>query len=239
MTSSTFSSLLSNSHALLFIVGSNSTCNLPASTILLQIEEIIELIRSNHPHLPNSTSIAISTVFPCYKPSLQYPTCSSLLYNIQIYNEGLQTLSIRKQFSIINFLILEEHIYSDGLHVRVERLYILYENIQNHFNTISQTKPTSSHSKRRSKEAIQRRNKRRHEKLTIKQRRLMLTVMRPIARVWQLPHLKAYLKFKQIIFHRLPEIHHQLRIQFHNTSHYHDAETKLSPTDFDEQSYYA
>jgi hypothetical protein len=236
LLSSSFSSLLSNSRAILFIVGSNSTRSHQAPTILIQIEEILDLIRANHSHLNNHTSISISNTFPCVKPSTRFPTSSLLLSNIQVYNEGLATLSHRKQFSIVNFPITVEHLSFDGLHIRVEHLSILSENIQQYFDNLSPVNSLKPHSKNRSKDALKRRNKRHHDKLKIKQ--TSHTLVRPIARLWKLPDLKSYLKYKQIHYSRLPEIYnHQLRIQFNTVISLQHAERILLSAEFDESNY--
>ena len=62
---------------------------------------------------------------------------------------------------------------------------------------------------------------------------------RPIARVWKLKDLKAYLRYNQIKYSRLPEIRcHQLCIQFNNIKNQQYAEQQLTVTAFDEQSYF-
>ena len=237
LLSSTFSSQISVSRAILFLVGSNSVRTTGASTILAQIEEITDILRSAYPHLNDRTSISISYTFPCFKPSLQYPTCSLLLANIQAYNEGLHILSLRKEFSIIHFPITSEHLSLEGLHIQMDYLYILYNNILEYFTHLPNSATVPSHSKRRSRAAIQRRNKRRHTKLLTKQS--IYTLVRTIARVWHLHDLKQYLQHKNIHYARLPEIyHHQLRIQFNSLHHLQYAERTLLSTDFDENNYY-
>ncbi|CAF4074085.1 unnamed protein product [Adineta steineri] len=97
--------------------------------------------------------------------------------------------------------------------------------------------PSSICSHHRSEVAISRRYNKRHNKQRLRQ--LHQTVTRNIAPVWQLAHLKTYLKHKQIKYSRLPEIHrHQLSIRFNNPAYQQQAEQLLSEHDFDANSYY-
>ena len=237
LLSSTLSSLISASRAILFIIGSNSVRTTSASTILAQIEEITDILRSAYSYLNGRTSISISYTFPCFKPSSQYPTCSLLLATIQNFNEGLHILSLRKEISIIHFPITGEHRSPDGLHIRMDYLFILYNNILEYFEHLPNSATALSHSKRRSRAAIQRQNKRRHTKLLTKQS--TYTLVRTIANTWHLRDLKQYLQHKNIHYSRLPEInHHQLRILFNSLHHSQYAERTLSLTDFDENNHY-
>ena len=235
--SSTFFSLMSTSRAIFFLVGSNSVRTTSVSTILTQAEEITDLLRSTYPDLNDQTSISISYTFPCFKPPSQYPTYSLLLANIQAFNEGLHILSLRKEFSIVRFPITGEHLSTDGLHIRLDYLLTFYNNILEYFKVLHKSTPVPSHSKRRSRAAITRRNKRRHTKLLTKQK--TYTLVRTIARVWHLRDLKQYLQHKNICYSRLPEIyHHQLCIQFNSLHHLQYAERTLLPMDFDEHHYH-
>jgi 3'-phosphoadenosine 5'-phosphosulfate sulfotransferase (PAPS reductase)/FAD synthetase len=149
----------------------------------------------------------------------------------------LKDLSFRKNITILDLPITGDHLHNDGMHVHVKHLSMFYNTIQQYFQDLipHQTKPPQS--KRRSREAITRRNKQRHQKL--KTRQAAQTVIRPIARVWKLRDLKDYLKFKNIKYSRLPEIHnHQLCIQFNHLVHQQEAEKILNFQDFDETSYY-
>ncbi|CAF4904631.1 unnamed protein product [Rotaria sp. Silwood1] len=139
--SSTFTSLITASRAILFIVGSNSIRTSNASVVLGQVEEILDLIRTNHPHLADRTSITISNTFPCFKPSSQFPTCSSLLSNIQAYNEGLQTLSLPRVWQLRD---LKTYLKSKNIHhtrlpeVRHHQLRIQFNHL-NHLQHAEQT----------------------------------------------------------------------------------------------------
>ena len=194
LLSSVSCSLISASCAILFIVGSNSVRTTEASVILVQIEEIINLLRSTYYHPTNRASISISYIFPSFKPSSQYPMRSLLASNIQAYNEGLHALSLRKEFSVVYFPMMGEHLSPDGLHIRTDYLFILYDNIHEHFTNFIKLTSATLHSKCRSRAAIKLRNRRRHDKFKIKQE--THTLIRTIARVWHLHELKQYLKQK-------------------------------------------
>jgi hypothetical protein len=66
------SSLLTSCTADLFMIGTNSVRNTPAAQIIEQIEDVIDLIRSHHLHLTNTSAISIIKTFPCYKPSASF-----------------------------------------------------------------------------------------------------------------------------------------------------------------------
>ena len=218
-------------------MGSNSIGTTKASIILVQVEEIVDLLRRTYSHLTNCASISISYTFPCFKPSSQYPTCYLLLSNIRPYNEGVHTLSLRKEFSIVNFPIAGEHLSPDGLHIRTDYLFVLYDNIHKYFTGLLKLTSTTPNVKRRSRAAVTQRNTRRHKKFKINQ--ATYTLVRTIARVWHLQDLKQYLKHKNIHFNRLTEIrHHQLRIQFNHFHHLPHAEQSVLPMDFGEQNCY-
>lgn len=239
LQSPTYSTLLSTCRAVLFIVGSNSIRHLHAAVALQQVEQLLDFIHSHHSHLTNRHAISIAYTFPCRKTSSYFSTPSSLMFNINAYNQGLQALSIHKSFTTIQFPIFDNHLSPDGLHIRVDNLFILVNGIEKHFNEIllsQSTQPTRPKSTKRSRSAIKRRNKLRHDKLRSKQK--LFTLIRPIARVWRLNELKQYLTFKQIRYGHLPEIYnHKLRIQFHNQHDLDQAERILSFTDFDDSNH--
>jgi hypothetical protein len=237
ISSSSISSLLSLCNNVLFIIGTNSIRTTIAPQIITQIDDIIDLIRSQHPHLIHQQNITIASVFPCFKVSSLFPTHDLLSSNINQYNYHLRELSSRKNFHVLDIPITGDHLHHDGMHVHVTHLPNLYNFIQQYFDAIIQHQTKSNRSKRRSRTAITRRNKRRHEKL--RKRQAAQTVVRPIARIWKLSDLKDYLKYKNIKFNRLPEIrNHQLRLQFTHLVHQQQAENILAFNDFDDNSYY-
>ncbi|CAF4964696.1 unnamed protein product [Rotaria sp. Silwood1] len=235
---SSMSSLLSSCSGVFFLIGTNSIRNNSASEVIAQVDNLIDLIRSHHTHLKHQTDISISSVFPCLKPSFLFSSISTLLSNINNYNTLLNDLATRKNFTVVDLPITVDQLNHDGMHIHINHLPYLWSIIQQYFDILvyqKTTKPSLSHS--RSRKAIARRNKRRHEKQ--KKRQAIQTVTRPIARIWKLQDLKTYLKYKNIKYGRLPEIRrHQLCIQFNNQLHQQHAEQILNFTDFDEQSYY-
>ncbi|CAF3328907.1 unnamed protein product [Rotaria sp. Silwood2] len=236
--SSSMSSLLSSCSGVFFFIGTNSIRNNSASETIAQVDNLIDLIRSHHIHLNHLTDISISSVFPCLKPSFLFSSISTLLSNINNYNTLLKDLATRKNFTVVDLPITADQLNHDGMHIHINHLPFIWNIIQQYFDMLVLQKTTTrslSHS--RSRTAIARRNKRRHEKQ--KKRQAIQTVIRPIARIWKLKDLKTYLKYKKIKYGRLPEIRrHQLCIQFNNRLHQQHAEQILNLTDFDEQSYY-
>jgi hypothetical protein len=208
-----------------------------APQVIQQIDEIIDLIRSQHPHLTHKYDITIASTFPCFKTPSLFPTTSLLLFNIHQYNDLLQELSFRKNFNVIDIPITTDQLHHDGMHIHVHSLPYIHEYIQQYLSTIIQQQTQSNKKRTRSREAIHRRNKRRHEKL--RQRQAIQSVTRPIARIWKLNDLKSYLKYKNIKYNRLLNIrNHQLSIQFNHIKHQQSAEHILTLNDFDENSYH-
>ena len=219
------------------MIGTNSVRSTPASQILTQIENIVDLIRSQHPHLSPKKNVSIIYAFPCLKTSVRFPSHSSLLENITIYNEGLKDLSVRKNFTAVNLNIIEKHLNADGIHLHHQHQSFLFESIRAWIDAFFQPPINLPQSHHRSKEAIARRNKKRQQKRKEKQR--THTLVRPIARIWELKHLKSYLKNKNLNCNCLPEIyHHRLRIQFTHPYDHQYAEQTLSTDEFNEDNYH-
>ena len=117
---SSISSLLTSCTGVLFLVGTNSVRNTSALTIIDHIEDVINLLRSHHSHLLTKHDISIVTTFPCYKTSNLYPSISTLTNNLLTYNKHLKELSIRLNFSWVDFQINGDHLSNDGLHLDVQ-----------------------------------------------------------------------------------------------------------------------
>ena len=236
LSSSFISSFFSSCIGVLLLIGTNSVRNSLALNIIDQVENFISLVRSHHTHLTRKSTISIVSVFPCSKPSSSFPLNSLLSSNIHNYNQLLKDLSLRKNFSVTDLPITPEHLSSDGMHVHYNYLSLLTTSIRYYFDEIISKINKRIHSQHRSRIAINRRNKKGHEKL--KQKQKAHTVVRPIHRIWKLKDLKAYHKHKHITYNRLPEIYnHQLRIQFNNSLRQQHAEQTLTLNDFDEKSY--
>ena len=229
-------SLLSTSHGVLLLIGTNSIRNTFAFQIIEQITDIINIIRSQHIHLHHKSDITIIVTFPCLKVSYRFPSIELLTSNICIYNEQLQLLSDRMNFSCVNFHITPEHLHHDLLHLRYAHRPVLYNSIITYFNALVIKPATIPQSKHRSRAAITRRNKKKHDKSKIIQKQHTLT--QSIHPLWKLQDVKALLTFHGIKFARLPEIyHHQLRIQFNNASSEEHAAHILSSITLDEPSH--
>lgn len=237
--SSSMSALLSTCNNIFFLIGTNSIRNTFATQVIEQVNDIVDLLRSQHPHLMNKTDINMVSTFPCLKPSLFFPSGSSLFSNLNYYNNLLKQLASSKNFTVIDLPITEDHLGPDGMHIHLDHLSFLFNTIQAYLGTLvrPRTNSTQSHHCSPERVTIMCRHQRRHDKP--KHRQMALTVIRPIARVWKLKDLKTYLQHKRIKFIRLPEIHHhQLHIQFNNVGHQQYAERNLPFTAFDQQSYY-
>ncbi|CAM4981871.1 unnamed protein product [Rotaria socialis] len=236
LLSSSITSILSSCTGVLFLIGTNSVRNTLALQIITQIEDIISLLRSHHPHLLHKTDITVATVFPCYKPSFRFQTHSLLSSNINNYNELLKNLSSLRNFSILDLPINGDHLGHDGMHLDSIDISYLSNTIQEYVHDLVSKRITPVKSLRRSRTALNRRNKKRHEKL--KQKQKTHVVIRHIDRIWPLKYIKAYLMYKNIKYNRLPEIWQQkLCIQFTNPVHREHAEKTLTINDFDEHSY--
>ena len=239
LLSSSISSILSSSTNIFLLIGTNSIRSTPALQILTQVENVVDLIRIHYQHFLQKRNITIACVFPCLKVSTSFPSHSSLLQNIITYNTGLYDLSIRKDFTVVDLNITEAHLDADAMHLHHSHQHFLFANIRTFLDTFTFSqqldKPPKSH--HRSKAAIARRTKKRQNKLKDKLR--LHTLVRPIARAWQLQSLKDYLKSKNINFNRLPEIYNRkLRIQFYDNNTHQHAERTLSTDEFTEEAYH-
>ena len=236
ISTASVTSFLSCASKVLFLIGTNSTRNTSALQIIEQIEEIINKIRFNHSHLSAKDAITIIATFPCFKPSYHFPSIDLLMQNIGNYNGQLQLLSNRLNFSYVDFDIDPHHLRNDHLHLQDQYQPLLYTKLINYVDSLLLEKPTIPQSQRRSRTAVTRRNKKRHEKLKAKQKQHTLT--RPIHPSWQLQAVKSFLKTNNIKFTRLPEIYkHQIRIQFNNDKDQHNADQILSSDVFNEHHY--
>ena len=153
------SSLISTAVSILFLVGTNSIRTTPALKIIEQVEEIVNLIRSNHTHLQRKHTITITTTFPCYKTSTRFSSTAALLLNINLFNELLLSSSNRLNFSCLDLHIDQQHLHYDMMHIKHQYQHIIYDSIINHFQTVVRTKSYGPQSQQRSRAAITKRNK--------------------------------------------------------------------------------
>nr|ARJ54457.1 GDSL esterase/lipase [Adineta vaga] len=229
LLSSALHSILSSSIGVLFIIGTNSVRSFPATDIIAEIEQIIHLIRSNHPHLVHKQHITLSYTYPCYKPARRFPSLLLLANNVNSYNNQLHELAIRLDFSLIDFHINGNQLSQDGMHLAYAYRPFLYQSLINYLNQLANLPVPVPPTRSRSRHAITRRNERRQQQQTL---------IRIIHRCWQLKHLKLYLKEHKIKYSRLPEIYnHKLRIRFNHTSDYVFAAQLLDDDTFNEINY--
>ena len=216
-------------------MGTNSIRHLPAEHVINQVQNILNALRTQYLHLTQKHSISIFTIIPCQKTFTYFPSTFSLTHNIDTYNQLLQSLSSNMQFSYIDLNITTEYLSSDQLHINHQYKKLFSDTILTHLDRIINQKPNSSHSKRRSREAIARKNKKRHTQLKNKQQH---TLIRSIHSVWSLKYLQQFLKHHQIKYSRLSEVyHHKIRISFNNSYCHDHAERALSFDAFNELNF--
>ena len=230
------SSLLTSCSHISFLVGTNFIRYLPAGNVINQVQDILNALRTQYLHLTQKHSIPIFAIIPCQKTSTYFPSTFSLTHNIGTYNQLLQSLSSNMKFSYIDINITTEYLSSDQLHINHQHKKLFSDTILTHLDRIINQKPNLSHTKRRSREAIARKNKKRHTQLKNKQQQH--TLIRSIHSVWSLKYLKQFLKHHQIKYSRLSEIyHHKIRIRFNNSYCHDHAERALSFDAFNELNF--
>lgn len=132
--SSELQQLLSVSDSLVFIIGTNSVRIFHARHIIQQIEEIIFVLRHSYTQLNQPNKISILLSFPCIKTTRRFPTKSSLISNIQLYNRLLCKSAIRMTFNAIDFPLLEYHLTNDRIHLRRHVYRRLFSFLMTYFN---------------------------------------------------------------------------------------------------------
>ncbi|CAF3331978.1 unnamed protein product [Rotaria socialis] len=190
-------------------------------------------IQPNQLHAPAMFFIITDSHGKYFPPIIQTPSYKLITYSIS----GLQwNLSSLRNFSILDLSINGDHLGHDGMHLDSIDISYLSNTIQEYVHDLMSKRITPVKSLSRSRTALNRRNKKRHEKL--KQKQKTHVVIRHIDRIWPLKYIKAYLMYKNIKYNRLPEIWQQkLCIQFTNPVHREHAEKTLTINDFDEHSY--
>ena len=106
------SSLLISCSHVSFLVEINSVRNLPATHVINQVQDVLNVFRSQYLHLNQRYNISIFAVFPCLKPSPHFSSTLSLTGNIDSYNQLLQSLSSMMKFSYINLNVTTEYLSS-------------------------------------------------------------------------------------------------------------------------------
>jgi len=231
-------SYLSSAKAVMLLIGTNSVRCTPASTIIIQITTVINFLRSRYTHLLHKHCINIVPCFPCFKPFYPLNTYHTLLDNIAQYNALLFDLSTTLNFTIVDFHVMDHHIGFDRMHLDFKYSTLVKNSIVDYFEYLSSTLtalPVKTIG--RSQAAKARRNKRRHIKLSLKQKQYYLT--RPVESPWSLESIKEYLHHQKILSAKIPPIYRNIvRIQFNNQVALQIAEATLSQDAFSQQSYY-
>ena len=106
--------------------------------------------------------------FPGYKTSAALPTLSSLLANIQLYNEALNCLSSTLNFTFIDFQVTNLNLAADHMHLHSNYRHLIPNSITNYFDALPQQPIPATRPPKRSLDAIKRRNKIHHRKLHLK-----------------------------------------------------------------------
>ncbi len=202
------------------MIGSNSIRIFSASRVINHVQNLISVLRQNHPHLSSQQAIGIVTTFPCGKPSNTFRTPTLLQHNIDLYNNQLQTLSSHLNFTVIDFQVEPQHLSPDLLHLHKQFSNLIPHNIFNYFNTLSSASivPPPKVSSR-SAEAIQRRTKRCKQlrKLRLAEKRTMFYINRTITHPWTLNHVKTYLQNKHLPFAKISPIRrNHVHIRFYD-----------------------
>lgn len=233
---SSITSLLSSSTAILFIISTNSVRTTPALEIIDQVTNVLRLIRLNHSHLSKKHDIAIVSPYPCLRTSSSFRSPGKLSSNLDEYTRLLRDLSTRLDFSLVDLELETHYLSRDGMHLQHERQKIVFNSICTYFEGLVQSRLHPNPTRRRSRAAIAARNRKRHQKLLDKQREF--TLIRDIDRNWHLRDVKQFLAAKNIIFTRLPEVYrHKLRVQFNNLNDLQHAEQVIAVDQFNADSH--
>jgi hypothetical protein len=255
-------SFLSQATAVLFCVGTNSVRVLSARQIISQVEHIVLSVQQNYPHLNQPGKISISLTFPCFKTTYRFPTETSLISNINLYNEQLKILSSQMNFNILDFEITNSNLANDYMHIQQSCHADIIKHIINHFDQVIQTTATthsisslsptsdpnlplpssssdqikSSKNSKRSSEAQKRHNKQRSQILQMKHQQH--TIKKKIYHQWTVVEVKQYLDSLHIPYVRIPPIYKNLlKIHFRNQDDQDLAAARLEIDLFNENKY--
>jgi hypothetical protein len=241
-------SSLIQASAVLFLIGTNSVRMIPAYEVICQVRQVIFLVQQKYPHLNQANKISISLTFPCVKRSNRFPT-SSLMRNINLYNEKLKVLSSEMNFNILDLQITRNHLGRDRMHIDSHLTYLILNPIISHFNQLILTpsttsttsnstsdEPKASQSSFRSRESIQNRNKQRHDKRKLERRQHV--IKRKLYHQWNISQIKQYLESLHVRHAYIPHFYNNiLRLQFNNQEDQDFADSKLGIDIFNEYHY--
>ncbi|CAF1490396.1 unnamed protein product, partial [Didymodactylos carnosus] len=119
------SSSLSSISSLILLIATNSLRNVPYQHVILQVQNIITIIRQKFPHI---TSIAVVTCLPSTKVTHRLPTVDNLNANITNYNKQLKELAGSYNIHVIEPLITTDDLF-DGLHIDNAKQHLLFDPI--------------------------------------------------------------------------------------------------------------
>ena len=145
--SSSLSEILSNVKAIILFIGTNAIRSHSYDVVIDQVANLVSTIRRLYPHLSSPQSITILSTFPCYKPSNSFPTTSSLLNNISLFNEDLHLVSQAMGFSMLNLPVTSAHLAIDRIHIHPCHHAYLADCLSQYINTLSfpiSPQPTST-----------------------------------------------------------------------------------------------
>ena len=230
-----FASLIHSASYILFLIGTNSIRNLPATEIINQIEQTFDILSSQHSCLRNE-NIIITTCIPCLKPSKRFPTISLLKNNIDNYNQLLLTLSRKNKFLCLDLNVSIDWLGYDKMHIHHHYRDHFSNLILNYINSLNVHQKLNNNVKHRSRAAIARRNKKRNLKLTNIQQ--LFTLTREVHPLWSYAHLKHFLKSNDIRFGSLSiDSHNRLYIRFTHVIHMTYADQALPVNIFDSTNF--
>jgi hypothetical protein len=175
VNSTAISDLVSKCSGVLFLIGTNSIRNTPAVRIIEQVEHVVGLLRTNHPHLTGKHHISIMCAFPCYKPSFHFQSIESLTLNVNAYSSLLVELSTRLNFSTIDLEITAADLRHDGMHLRTSLRTVVDTVVKVHFATVLEKRGNLIQSRPRSRAARTRRNNKRHKRSEHKRKAFTVT----------------------------------------------------------------
>jgi hypothetical protein len=132
LSSLNIKSSLTNANGVLFLVGTNSVRIIPAQQIINQVEQVVVFVQQTFPQLSQPGKITTTLAFPCFKTTGRFSTPSSLMSNINLYNEKLKSLSDKMNFGILDLHILNKHLAKDKMHVDFSFKDLICNPIFNH-----------------------------------------------------------------------------------------------------------
>jgi hypothetical protein len=91
----------------------------------------------HHARLSHIHDITIVATFSCHKVSARFLSTALLTSNVDYYNEQLQLLSDRMNFSHLNVHITDEHLHHDLMHLKFQHKNLHYGTLISYFNELT------------------------------------------------------------------------------------------------------